>query len=366
MDAKHTKRVRDEEMGLEEHIARHRAMLVNARREVPALRARASALRAKSDTLVKRWQQRMACDMRLEAAQLEQEADVRSSMTREHVFEAQVVSYLRMYHKHSPKRDMLGKVQRCDEQRCIVDEYLSHMDRAPPKVAMTARDVCPRCEGVKLLLCASKSILSCPSCGHSVAYLDATSFSTSFDDVVDYCQYSYKKVSHFMQWVTLLQGKEAHRVPDDVMHDVMVDLRDRQKITDVTQITVKRVRDTLKALRHKKAYDHAVQITSRLSGERPMRLPRETEEQLRNMFLKMQPAFLRHAPKTRSNFLSYSYVLYRCLQILGLHEMCEHISLLKGRDKLEANDAIFRKMCEEDLGWHIPDLPPADATKQLR
>ena len=113
--------------------------------------------------------------------------------------------------------------------------------------------------------------------------------------------------------------------------------------------------------RLRRAYDHVAQITGRVSGIRPPRIPPSVEEKLRLMFLQMQPAFQRHAPKTRSNFLSYPFVLYRCFQILGLTHMLDSIWLLKGRDKLEANDAIFRKMCILDLGWPVFDLPPTDA-----
>ena len=52
-------------------------------------------------------------------------------------------------------------------------------------------------------------------------------------------------------------------------------------------------------------------MTARLSGVRPPRVSKEVEEQLKNMFLQMQPAFHRQ-PRNRVNFLSYSYVLYRC------------------------------------------------------
>ena len=131
-------------------------------------------------------------------------------MSREHTFETTVVTYLRMYHHNSrggpqkdcKQREIESYVRHTDmnQQRRsrILDEYLSEMNRAPPKVAMSARDVCPRCDGdVKLLLCAIKSIMSCPCCGYSVAYLDATSSSTSFDEVVEYSQYSYKRVNHY-------------------------------------------------------------------------------------------------------------------------------------------------------------------------
>ena len=37
--------------------------------------------------------------------------------------------------------------------------------------------------------------------------------------------------------------------------------------------------------------------------------------------------------------------------------MLDSLALLKGRDKLEANDEIFKKISAE-LGWPIFDLPP--------
>ena len=41
---------------------------------------------------------------------------------------------------------------------------------------------------------------------------------------------------------------------------------------------------------------------------------------------------------------------------MGITHMLEGLSLLKGKDKLELNDSIFRKMAE-DLVWPIYDLP---------
>lgn len=156
-------------------------------------------------------------------------------------------------------------------------------------------------------------------------------------------------------WISLCQGKEAHRVPMETLRLVMHELY-QQRVQDPSEITQKKVRDILRRLRLRKAYDHVAQITARLSGIPPLRIRPETEERLRVMFLQMQPAFERHAPKSRTNFLSYSYVLYRCFQIMGLTHMLDGLSLLKGKDKLELNDAIFRNMCK-DLGWPIFDLP---------
>lgn len=372
-DAKRTKRVRDadESLSLEEHVASRRAALVEARREVPSMRARAAQLRAEAGALTARWQRRVAGDLMLQAAALEREADERASMEREHAFESLVVNYLRTYHQQasttcssgsaaSRREAMEAHAKRVDASRqrraAILDEYLTEIDKAPAKVAMAARDECPKCS-TKLLLCQSRSIMSCPECGYSVTYLDATSTSTAFDEIIEYSQYSYKRVNHFLMWIALVQGKEAHRVPDDVLEQVMHELFTGQRVIDPAEVTQRRVREALRKLRLRKAYDHVAQITARLSGVRPLRIPPEVEEKLRNMFLQMQPAFVRHAPKTRTNFLSYSYVLYRCFQILGLHHMLDGIALLKGRDKLEANDVIFRKM-SKDLAWPVFELPP--------
>ena len=103
------------------------------------------------------------------------------------------------------------------------------------------------------------------------------------------------------------------------------------------------------------------EASPRISGVRPPRIPPETENRLRLMFLSMQAAFQRHAPKTRTNFLSYSFVLYRSFQILGLDHMCEGLTLLKGRDKLVQADQTFRRMCQ-DLGWPNFKLPPEEST----
>jgi transcription initiation factor IIE alpha subunit len=370
VDARRTKRVRDvsEEMSLEEHIVSKRAALVKERREAHELKETASKLRKDAAGMNRRWEKRKAADAIERADLLEREAEIRESMVREHDYEATVVTYLRMYHKRvestppisaSRKSDTIeAYVRQTDmtgqRQAAILDEYLVQMNQAPPKVAMAARDDCPKCS-VKLLLCTSKSIMTCPECGYAVTYLDATSSSTSFDEIVEYSQYSYKRANHFSMWIALCQGKEAHRVPQETLDKVMEELY-QHRVKSSSEITQKKVRDILRRLRLRKAYDHVAQVTSRLSGIPPLRISPDTEERLRIMFLQMQPVFEKHAPKSRTNFLSYSYVLYRCFQIMGMNHMLDGLTLLKGKDKLELNDSIFRKMCV-DLGWPVFDLP---------
>ena len=362
-EAKRTKRVKEDTKTLEDLISEKRQQLVRERLEVPSLRERASCLEKEAEALRERWEARKRKDILLFASELIKEAEMRESMEREHSFEAKVVSYLRASYSQKEgvsQRSLLSSMESTQQGGVsLVDEFLTDIGKAPPKVVMAARDECPKCEevGTPLLLCPSKSTMVCEKCGYTVVYTDATAACTAFDEVVDFGAYSYKRVNHYTMWLTLIQGKEAHRVPEETLFQVTKDLFKRQGVRKADEVTPKRVRDSLRKLRIKKAYDHVAQIAARISGIPATTLSPQVEEQLKNMFLKMQPAFHKHAPKTRSNFLSYGYVLYRCFQILGLHDMTEGISLLKSREKLEANDAIFKKMCV-DLGWKVPELPP--------
>ena len=370
-DSKHTKRFRQpNECTLEEMINKKRKELIDDKNNIPLLEKEIAVLDQRASTKNERWQYRQKCFIEQQKKKIQDEIDIRKSLTREFEFETLVVTYLKTYHNSSmenskdvnvsKKNDtMQAFVKHTDHSHLrksiIRDEYLAELNQTAPKVAMATRDECPKCNE-KLLICSKRSILTCPDCGYAITYLDATSSSTSFDDVVEFGQYSYKRINHYLTWMALVQGKESHRVPDDILNQVMYDLYHRCNIRKAQQITQKRVRESLRHLKLRKAYDNVAQITTRLSGKKTPRISSDTEELLKNMFLQMQPYFNRHAPKSRTNFLSYSYVLYRSFQILGLNHMLESITLLKGKDKLAANDAIFRRMAD-DMGWTIPDLP---------
>ena len=197
----------------------------------------------------------------------------------------------------------------------------------------------------------SKAIIACPSCGYAVTYLDATMSSMSYSDDVEFSSFSYKRINHFNDWLQQVQAKENFEITDEHMQNIMEELY-KQRITSVGQITQKKVREVLKTLKLRKAYEHVAQITCRLTGINPMRIPSDSEETCRLMFIAVQPAFEKHCPKDRKNFLSYSYCLYKFFQLLGYDQFLDSFSLLKGRDKLTKQDEIFKKICEE-LDWSV-------------
>jgi len=121
------------------------------------------------------------------------------------------------------------------------------------------------------------------------------------------------------------------------------------RIKDFSMLTRNKMRPILKKLRFNKYYEHTPHIINKLNGLPPPAIDRETESELRKMFMMIQIPFKKHCPKKRKNFLSYSYVLHKCCQLLGL-DVYRAFPLLKSRAKLQEHDAIWRGICR-DLGW---------------
>ena len=74
------------------------------------------------------------------------------------------------------------------------------------------------------------------------------------------------------------------------------------------------------------------------------------------MFKEIQIPFTNNCPENRKNFLSYSYVLHKFCELLELDHLLQYFSLLKSREKLQQQDSIWKKICN-DLEWqYIPSI----------
>ena len=80
-------------------------------------------------------------------------------------------------------------------------------------------------------------------------------------------------INHFNEWLQQVQAKETFDISDDVMQQVMQELR-RQRVTDMASITPKKVREVLKTLKLRKVrlsfFPHILSFVSfvRVCGER--------------------------------------------------------------------------------------------------
>lgn len=149
--------------------------------------------------------------------------------------------------------------------------------------------------------------------------------------------------------ISQIQGKETTDISADIYDRILVELK-KQKVTNMAKLNRTKMKEVLKKLNLNKYYEHIPHILMKLTNIPIPHFEPELEEQLRNMFKLMQPSFLKHAPINRKNFLSYSYVIHKFLQLLERDEFLEHFPLLKSRQKLHEQDMIFKKVCAE-LNW---------------
>ena len=250
--------------------------------------------------------------------------------------------------KHVPEKDSESTRGSLLDQymRLVREDYISDS-------VMNAAHIHEKCN-----VCGSKCVvtlvndgyLHCTHC-HAVEYVVIDHDKPSYrDPPKEVSFYAYKRTNHLNEWLSQIQGKETTEIPEEVYDKILLEIK-KQKITNMAQITPKKIRDILRKLQINK-YEHIPHIISRLTGRPMMQMPPELEDKLRTMFKQVQTPFLRHSPPSRKNFLSYSYVLHKMLQLLGKDEYLHMFGLLKSRDKLAAQDQIWRKICDE-LGWEF-------------
>ena len=209
---------------------------------------------------------------------------------------------------------------------------------------------CPECEK-EMIFSANEAIFTCTDCGYQQFILVDSDKPSYKDPPREVSYYAYKRINHFNEWLAQFQAKESTEIPQEVYEAICAELK-KERILDYRTLARQKVREILKKLKFNKYYEHVPHIINRLNGQNAPVMSREIEEKLRYMFKEIQPSFQKNCPKDRSNFLSYSYVLYKFCELLDLDEYLPSFPLLKNRDKLYIQDKIWEKICE-DLAWQF-------------
>lgn len=236
-------------------------------------------------------------------------------------------------------------------QQSVFNELMSELEKKQPPVYVVQGDMCSRCN-IPMIILASDALLGCPQCSYTRLYIQATSSRIAYGEEVEFANFSYKRQNHFQEWLNTFQAKESTEVPDTVISRVMEELYQRQHMRTSGDISQKLVRAVLKDLKLRKYYDHAPQITARITGVLPPRMTPFQAEQVKLMFSAIQGPFNIHCPPERTNFLSYGYCLFKFCELLGYDDFLPCFTLLKGKDKLASMDKIWEKICGE-LDWQF-------------
>lgn len=226
----------------------------------------------------------------------------------------------------------------------MFDEYVQRMRLSNgPDVVQLMTEHCQQCNVAREEI-SSEGILVCPRCGSEEYALVVSDFPSFRDPPKERNNYAYKKINHLNEILNQFQAKESTIIPEDVMNEVILEIRKR-RIANIADLTEEDIRQILKKLNRSKYYEHRAHILSRLNGNPPPTITPEIEEKIRTMFQDIQAPFLLYCPNDRTNFLSYSYILYKFFELLDLDEYKVFFPLLKSRDRLIAHDQIWFKIC---------------------
>ena len=206
-------------------------------------------------------------------------------------------------------------------------------------------DICTKCNIEKILI-QSTGLLICKKCGHQEKILVDSDKPSYKDPPREISYFAYKRINHFNEWLAQFQAKESTDIPNDVYDKIILEIK-KERIVNMALLSPLKLRSILKKLKLNKYYEHVPHIINRINGIPPPIMTRETEEKLRMMFREIQTPFVKHCPKDRKNFLSYSYVLHKFVQLLELDEFLPCFPLLKSREKLHQQDLIWQKICSD-------------------
>ncbi len=239
-----------------------------------------------------------------------------------------------------------GKICKNYIKECLGDGYsLSTIDGDTINKELT----CLTC-GVEKLTNPRESYASCPLCGEVSKYQDSQNNKGEYSEEVEVLSpFAYKKINHFKEWISMLIAREGPGLPQEVFDELLKELK-KDKVESREEVTEERIKSYLKKLKYSKLYDHIPAIIFKLCGIPPPQISPQLEAKLIEMFQKIQEPFGKYKPDDRLNFLSYSFVIHKELELLGQDHLLSKLPLLKSREKLYQQDVVWKMICK-DLGW---------------
>ena len=247
------------------------------------------------------------------------------------------------------------KVKKDNSQKDIINEYICRIDDNKVKnFIIEDLDICKICKN-KVTINNIASSLICENCGYTENIIINSEKMSYKDPPRETSYFAYKRINHFNEWLAQFQAKESTDIPEDVYENIIKELK-KDIFLDIDNLKVIQIRNILKKLKYNKYYEHVPHIINIINGKKSPILTIQQEEILRMMFKEIQIPFMNNCPETRSNFLSYSYVLHKFCELLELDNLLIYFPLLKSREKLQQQDKIWEKMCKE-LKWQfIPSI----------
>lgn len=211
--------------------------------------------------------------------------------------------------------------------------------------------VCNNCHLFDTIIC-SKEDYVCIECGvikgkilsNTVSYNDRSTTGNN-NDTID-----YKRFNYFKEILLQIQGNELTDIPQDIFDKIIFEL-DKENFTNLSLLTIDKIKLLLKKTGNSKWYEHASLIISRITNEPTIKIPFDIQQKLYYMFKKIDADFDKY--KFRANFFSFPYIIHKMFELLDLPEYYSYFPYLNNREKLHLQDVMWKQVLD---GFFDKDL----------
>ena len=207
---------------------------------------------------------------------------------------------------------------------------------------------CIQCHSGELIVHEEDGVVMCNTCFQISEYIMDSSKPSNKEIPNEVSYTAYIRLNHFKEILSQFQAKETTQIPKEVIDAIRQRIK-KERITDLSTIDNKRMRDILRRLKLNKYFEH-IQYINSLLGIKPPTMSEKLIETLCVLFIEIQEPWAIFCPETRTNFFNYTYTLYQLCVLLDQTQYLPFIPMLKDVNKQKEQDAIWKKMCVH-LDW---------------
>jgi ribosomal protein L37AE/L43A len=232
----------------------------------------------------------------------------------------------------------------------LYNKYMKVIDpKYIKKFENTVLNICKNCN-TDMVLNHNTGLFNCQNCGLCKNVIIDTDKQNHKEPPKEMTSFSYRRINHLNEILSQIQGKETTDIPKEIYEEIHNELR-KERFTDISKLTTDKLKKVLKKIGRSKYYEHIPYMVIQMGGIPPPVISPEVEEIIRDIFLKMQHPF-NNCEKERTNFLTYTGVLYKIFELLDMDHYLKNFKFLKDDKKQYYQEQIWKQICEE-LGWEF-------------
>lgn len=244
--------------------------------------------------------------------------------------------------KEKPKL-VFGKNVLNEREKELLNKYLDIIGHTKEESIQKDLFTCANCKKYDTII-QTKETNVCYECGREsdkilnmqIPYNDRENRNFLDYDVL------YQRINYFKEILFQFQGKEDINIPQIVIDEIVSEIS-KEKNTDLSKITITKMKHILKKTGNSKWYEHTPYILYQINGKPVIKIDIDTEQKLLYMFKMIHEEFKNH--KFRSNFFSYPYIIHKMFELLGKEEYYEYFPYLSDREnKLHYQDTMWKEV----------------------